>query len=226
MIQYRLHLYILLNTYIFESMMIFYKIFVYARIYESQNNFENWQIVDQHIEQTHFIRRHIKSFKFKNFFKNSFDWIIILNDYCKSFNFFKHCANCQYKHNCFHYQFFEHENKTCFISIINRISISNFRRWLTSSFAISNSLRYINESFFYKLTIFDESFFEDSKLINVNNWRLWLKKHENRNFANALIDIFIFDVKIEYIESKQLILINNHFFVFNAFDILIKNFQK
>ena len=83
-----------------------------------------------------------------------------------------------------------------------------------------------NENFFYKLTIFDESFFENSKSINVDNWRLWLKKHENRNFANALIDIFIFDIKIEYIESKQLILINNHFFVFNAFDIFIKNFQK
>ena len=53
-----------------------------------------------------------------------------------------------------------------------------------------------------------------------------LKKHKNRNFAKIFIDIFIFDVKIGYIDSNQLILIENYLFVFNAFDIFIKNLDK
>ena len=223
---YRLRLYTLLSTYIFDSMMIFHKIFVYARICENQNNSNDWFIVDQHIEQTHLIRRHIESFKLKNFIKNFFDWIVIFRSYCRSFNFFRFCTSCQYKHNCFYCQFIEHENKACFISTINRISISNSRRWLEIDFAISNSLRYISEDFFYELTIFNESSLDDSNFVNVINWRWLLKKHENRKFANALAKIFIFDVKIEYIESKQLTLIKNHFFVFNAFDIFTKNFHK
>ena len=69
-------------------------------------------------------------------------------------------------------------------------------------------------------------FFDDLSFVNVINWRCLLKKHENRKFANALIKIFIFDVKIEYIESKQLTLIKNYFFVFNVFDIFTKKFHK
>ena len=53
-----------------------------------------------------------------------------------------------------------------------------------------------------------------------------LKRHKNRNFAKTFIDIFIFDVKIEYIDSNQLILIENYLFVFNVFNIFIKNFNK
>ena len=53
-----------------------------------------------------------------------------------------------------------------------------------------------------------------------------LKKHKNRNFAKTFIDIFIFDAKIEYIDSNQLILIENYLFAFNAFNIFIKNLNK
>ena len=55
---------------------------------------------------------------------------------------------------------------------------------------------------------------------------MFLKKHFDREYANTLIDIFTFNVKIEYINSSQLILIENYFFIFNAFNILIKNFEK
>ena len=53
-----------------------------------------------------------------------------------------------------------------------------------------------------------------------------LKNYKNRKFAITLIEIFIFDVKIEYIDSIQLIFVENYFFVSNALEIFTKNFHK
>ena len=53
-----------------------------------------------------------------------------------------------------------------------------------------------------------------------------LQNHKNQKFVRIFCEIFIFDVKIEYIDSMQLILIKNYFFVFNAFDILTIDFYK
>ena len=53
-----------------------------------------------------------------------------------------------------------------------------------------------------------------------------LKNYENRKFATTLIDIFIFSVKIEYIDLRQLIFVENHFFTSSASEILTKDFQK
>ena len=55
---------------------------------------------------------------------------------------------------------------------------------------------------------------------------MFLKNYFDCEYTNTLINIFTFNVKIEYINSSQLILIENYFFVFNAFNILIKNFEK
>ena len=51
-----------------------------------------------------------------------------------------------------------------------------------------------------------------------------LKNYKNRKFAITLIDIFIFNVKIEYINLKQLIFVENYFFALSASKILTKNF--
>ena len=53
-----------------------------------------------------------------------------------------------------------------------------------------------------------------------------LKDYKNREFAITLIDIFIFDAKIEYIDSRQLTFAENHFFASSAFKILINNLYK
>ena len=53
-----------------------------------------------------------------------------------------------------------------------------------------------------------------------------LKNYKNREFAITFINIFIFNVKIEYINSKQLTFVKNHFFVLNTFKIFTNNFYK
>ena len=53
-----------------------------------------------------------------------------------------------------------------------------------------------------------------------------LKGYKNRKFAIIFIDIFIFDAKIEYIDSRQLTFVENYFFVLNAFEIFTNNFYK
>ena len=51
-----------------------------------------------------------------------------------------------------------------------------------------------------------------------------LKNYKNRKFAITLIDIFIFNVKIEYIDSKQLTFVKNYFFALNTSKILTNFF--
>ena len=111
------------------------------------------------------------------------------------------CTNCKYKYNCCNYELFNYVKKTCFIFFINRISIANFRRiWRNKNFVVFNSLRYINEIFFYKLSCFDKSSFDNLKFINVTKWVKKLKNHENREFFRIFCEIFIFNVKIEYFD--------------------------
>ena len=53
-----------------------------------------------------------------------------------------------------------------------------------------------------------------------------MKNYKNREFAITFIDIFIFNVKIGYIDSKQLIFVQNYFFVSSVSKIFTNNFYK
>ena len=96
--QYCIRLFVFLNTHIFDSI-FFYKTFVYVRICKKQNNLFGWFIIDHDIEQNYLIRRYVN---FKPKIKNSLNFIKVLVDYYRKFNLLKSCAECQYKHNCFH----------------------------------------------------------------------------------------------------------------------------
>ena len=53
-----------------------------------------------------------------------------------------------------------------------------------------------------------------------------LEKHEDREFAETLTDIFTFGAKIGYIGPDQLALAENHLSASNAPDILTKDLNK
>ena len=228
---YRCYLNALLINYFFDSMLIFHKIFMYARINEIQNDLEKWKIIDKRMKDNYLICRN-RDFE-NNKLKNSkLDKLVekkMSYDYCKRFNHDLECQNCSWKHQCVVCQSLNHNMKKCFqifsFSRINKILIDISRRqWLTT--IISIFLQSINENFSYELTFANVSSLQHSKSLRIIAWETYLQHHLDRRFVKILIAIMTYDAKVEYIDFNQLLLFTNHFFAFNAFEILTIDFQK
>ena len=131
---YRCHLNVLLINYIFDSMLIFHKIFMYARINEIQNDLERWKIIDKRMKNNYLIRRN-KDFE-NNKFKNSkLDKLVeekMSYDYCKRFNHDFECQSCFWKYQYVVCQLLNHNMKKCFqifsFSKVNKTFIDISRR--------------------------------------------------------------------------------------------------
>ena len=229
---YRCHLNILLINYTFEFVLIFHKIFMYVRISEIQNDSKSWMIIDKRMKNNHLVRRinfddnKLKKFKFDKLVEEDVSY-----NFCKRFNNDIDYSNYFWKHQCVVCQFDNHDMKKCSqifnfsISTTNRIFVENFcRHWLVS--IISISLLSISESFSYELTSKNASSLKNSNSFHVETWEAYLQRHFDRRFVKTLIQLITCYVKIKYIEFNQLLLSSNHFFVFNAFDILTNDLHK
>ena len=227
-IMYRIRLIILVINHTFEFLLFFRKTFVYARIYEDQNDSEIWRLIDRQLEDSHLIRRVKNNFLKTKTFIYSFDdkkrLVRISVDYCRRFNNNLKCEKCNYKHVCVICQSSNYEQKKCKQATTKSNKISIFRRsWL---FMISNFLLCISERFSYEMTTSKEFSLMKSNFLIINSWVARLEDYSNRCFVNALMRIFNHDAKIEYIDSSYLNLTQNHIFVNNIFDLLIVDLNK
>ena len=204
------------------------KTFVYARIYEDQNDSEIWRLSDRQLKDLYLVRRIKNNFLKTKTFIHSFDdkkrLARISVDYCRRFNNNLKCEKYIYKHICAIYQSSNHKQKKCKQATTrnNKTSISR-RSWL---FMILNFLLCISEKLSYKMTTSNESSLVKSNFLIINSWVARLESYSNRCFAKTLMRIFNHDAKIEYIDSSCLDLTQNRIFVNNISNLLIFDLNK
>ena len=131
---YRCHSNFLLTSYIFDSVLAFHKIIMYARINEIQDDLEGWRIIDKRMEDNYLIRRNRDSGDSKPRGSKSDKPTEgrVPYGYCKRFNHDLECQGCSYKHQCAVCQSPSHSMKKCSqtfsFSGANRTPIDTSRR--------------------------------------------------------------------------------------------------
>jgi hypothetical protein len=159
---------------------------------------------------------------------------------CNRYNVEFECyLNCRYRHACFICEIENHLALQCSIERKQSLSreeswnrkksknreefsrqdrsanaISRERSWL----AILDLLKWIFEFFFY--TLIDKMSLRDLDSLKRNNWLDMFWDHFDLTYTRVIFNIIQCDVKIEYIDSFQLILSENLIFVNEVSDII------